>query len=364
VTNLILLLNTQRYDSPGDRERAVTARSVAAWALGAIGPPAKVAASELLRCLEEDLSEEAATALVNIGVGDDPPVMKGLIELVCNRFPASQVAASLLLKGSTAASHIPALVEALRETTRTGKADAQSYILEILLHTGDPGRSAVEQYLAGAQAEEQASLTIAWLELDAQAKNRIRNLIDTSGAGAILKEGLDVVRWVQMPIPDANTPLGRRFWDTTDCRTQPFQGTSITVRCAASLLTLGIEGSEKAWSVFMRALTSREECVSTYAAVVLGKLDAAVARMAVPEIVAALRQCNDDSWNIPAICKRKSGDDFDPQRVLIDSLTVVGDGTTIQLLEPLTEAGSPPCAAKIAREIIAAIQARRAKLIG
>jgi hypothetical protein len=68
--------------------------------------------------------------------------------------------------------------------------------------------------------------------LDAQAKNRIRNLIETSGAGAILKEGLDSARWAEVPIPDANSPLGRKFWNTLDCRIQPFQGTSKALRCA------------------------------------------------------------------------------------------------------------------------------------
>src|SRR5262249_22809793 len=135
-----------------------------------------------------DLSEEVATALVNIGAGNDPRVMKGLIELVCNGFPNSQVAASLLLKGSTVAGHIPALVEALRETTRTDNAAAQSYILEILLHyrSARPVRSrAVSGRGAGTGAsvadDRMAGVGCAGEESHSQSDQDLRRRLDPQG---------------------------------------------------------------------------------------------------------------------------------------------------------------------------------------
>ena len=157
VSNLIGLLNTRRDETPGERRDAAGLRAMAAHALGALGPAAKVAAPDLLESLEDwtSVAEQAAIALVKMGVTGDPRFRKALIKLVGEE---SWAATSILLEmGPEAVGYVPSLIEMLRASAVTGnwRVKLQGYVIEVLSQTGEPGMSALEQSLTNGTPQEQ-----------------------------------------------------------------------------------------------------------------------------------------------------------------------------------------------------------------
>jgi hypothetical protein len=76
-------------------------------------------------------------------------------------------------------------------------------------------------------------------------------------------------------IPRAVLPT-RRLWIRRE---------GCPIRSAVAVLMLDPERSDTAWAEFMRALNSMDACLAAYAAVALGRLDQALVRKAVPEIL-------------------------------------------------------------------------------
>jgi serine/threonine protein kinase len=356
VTNLVYLLQTRS----GSEKTDAMLPTLAAWTLGSIGPHANAAVPDLLECLHSrytSVAEESAIALVSIGVGDNAELHEVIGDLVGrSNWPATAV---LLKTGAGATQYMPALIDAFRRSVKENKYDsviAQSYIVEILRNIGPQGCSALEQFLATAKPGEQAAITLAWLELDPGARDSIRSLLRGARAMSMLEDYLKTR-------PDAYLVLPRSLFRENDWipravlpPTRKLCGLSegCPIRSAVAVLMLDPERSDMAWAGFMRALNSMDACLAAYAAVALRRLDQALVREAVPEIVNILGRWNESS--IPAICR--AVDNPDPLAALSTSLGTSGDRTTLEALELLLKTELPDHISRALRDVVAAMEAR------
>jgi hypothetical protein len=243
--------------------------------------------------------------------------------------------------------------------------------------------------MANSEANAQASVALSWLEHDPDGKDSICKLVSKVSISTALEKYLQSPVEGCVPLPrslfpeELGLPMalsqpdppfwrvwrvheGKRVWLPIGLNTPPdllflhVEGGK-RVRSAMGILMLNPAAPEEAWTVFINGLTSWQEHIASYAALMLGKFDPATGRRAAREMAQALYQwkgdVQDDDYDRPAICKGKEGDINAPS-ILVAVLERLGDQSTIDVFRPMTENEPLAGAAELASQVITAIERR------
>jgi hypothetical protein len=270
----------------------------------------------------------------------DPKVDASLVKYVEY---SEHVKKALQEMGPGAARFQPALIDRLRTTLLDSRAETRVEVLivRLLEGIGLSGETALAELMPSLPAPGRARLAMAWTEVKPSAAPEVLRAMPGDEAKTLLAKELTSERMEDLCMPEA--------WK---CWTLP---ASLSLRAAAVILRLGLESRAPAWKVMLAALT-REDSGSlyggrlAYATLVVGELDPAMARQAIPLLVKLLEQADKEFGSQSAI------EELLP--VLARVIGKVGDQSAAAPLEAIVrDTGSDPTR-EAAKQALAAIQSR------
>jgi hypothetical protein len=312
ITNLLIDLR--------DPEPDVQAQAL--WALDSF-PRDKEVLAGLFQALgtPPNINLRVMFSLVRWGV-EDPRLSEAIFYAVTH---GNRDAIPLMLKKAPLSQTlISRLIVAMGESL--GNQRYLQVIIRVLVKGGgEPGRQAMDQFLATADPQRQSRLVLSWLEVDHGAKAEILQNANVAGITAELRKELTSAEEGSLFLLDGPSVLNDTF---VFCRR------GVRLRAAMGMLMLDLEPRQDAWDVLNYDLdrtdgSFREAECGAYAATVPGWLSPSGAKPAIPFLV----------QDLACFLRNPIAD----EKTVEDTLAKIGDEETIALLQRSAAQGMIIC---------------------